>query len=115
MEFITGLGLLLVDLTLRLAIDGPYILSELIIYATDMGQFDIILVDTMSLKFFTIGSPTLMYIFLTNLALSIFLLVNPTIFYSSVVKILDFYVVYEGLKTYSHCLFLLELILPLLV
>ena len=46
-SFIAVLGLLLVDLTLRLAIDGPYIISALLIFATDIGQFDIILVDTM--------------------------------------------------------------------
>ena len=58
--FIIGIGLILVDLILRLAVYGQYIFSELIIYVTDLGQFDIMLVDTMLLKFFKVGSPTLL-------------------------------------------------------
>ena len=80
-----------------------------------MSQFDIMLVDTMLLKFSTVGRPTLIYILLSNLDLSICLLVNPTIFASTVVTILEFAVVYVVLKTYSPCLFLLKLIIPLLV
>ena len=57
LSFITGLGLLHVDLHLRLDIYGPYILSLLLISATDIGQFDIMLVDNMCLKLFTVGSP----------------------------------------------------------
>ena len=44
--FITCLGFVLVDCPLRLDIDGPYILSELLLSAIDMGQFYIMFVDT---------------------------------------------------------------------
>ena len=71
-SFITGLGLLLFGLPLRLSIDCTYIFSVLIISATDSVQFDIMLVDTMYENFFTVGSPTLLYIFLDNLYLYIF-------------------------------------------
>ena len=81
-SFIKSLGLLPFDLTLRLAIDGPYILSALLISATAIGQFYIMLVDTIFLKFFTAGRPKLLYIFLANLALYICMLMNPTIFSS---------------------------------
>ena len=70
-SFITVLGLLLVNLPLRLAIDGPYIFSEFIISDTDIGQFDIMLMETMCLSFFTVVRPTLLYILLANLDLSI--------------------------------------------
>ena len=82
--FITGLGFLVVDLPLRLAMDGPCIYPSLIIYATDIGQFDIMLMETICLKFFTVGRPTFLLIFMANLVLSIFLLVDPVIFSSSV-------------------------------
>ena len=42
------------------------------------------------MKFFTVGGPTLLYILLSNLALSNFLLVDPTIFSSTVVIKLKF-------------------------
>ena len=73
------------------------------------------LVDNICLELFTAGSPTLVYIFMDNLALSICLLVNPTIFSSTVVTALEFDVVYMGLKTYIPCLFPLNLIIHLLV
>ena len=72
-SFITGVYLILVDFPLRLSINVPYIFSVFIISDTDMGQFEIILVDTMCMKFFAVGSPILLYIFLANLALSIWL------------------------------------------
>ena len=53
--------------------------------------------------------------FLVNLALSICLLVNPIIFSSTVVTILDFSVVYVGLKSYIPFLFYLDLIISILV
>ena len=114
-SFITVLGLLLVNLPLRLAIDGPYIFSEFHISDTDIGQFDITFMNTIGLKFFTVGSPTLLYILLSNLALSICMLVNPTIFSSTVVTTLNISVVYGVLKTYSPSFFLLNLIIPLFV
>ena len=46
-SFITGLGLILVELPMILAIDVPYIIPEFITSAIDIGQFDILLVDTM--------------------------------------------------------------------
>ena len=98
-----------------LAIDVLYIFSELLISATNIGQFDIIFLDTICLKFFTVGIPTLLYIVLAILALSICLLGNPTIFSSTVVKTLGFDVLYVGLKTYSPCLFLLDFIIHILV
>ena len=58
--FITGLGLLLVDLFLRLSIDDQYIFLALLIPQTDIGKCDIMLVLTICLKFFTVGSPKLL-------------------------------------------------------
>ena len=112
---INGLGLLLVGFPLKLSINGPYIFSSFLISATYIRQFDIILVDNMCLEFFTVGSPKSMYIFLDNSALSIFLLVNPTTFASTVVTTMEFDKVYLGLKTYSPCLFPLIFIVRLLV
>ena len=84
--FITGIILLLVDFPSRISGDVPYIYILLIIFATDIVQFDNILVNTMCLKFLTVGRPTLLYIFLCNLVHSICLLVNPAIFSSAVFK-----------------------------
>ena len=56
--FITGLGLLLVNLPLIISIDGPYTFSALLKSATDIEQSDIMLVDTMCLKFFNVSIPT---------------------------------------------------------
>ena len=69
----------------------------------------------MCLKFFTVGSTTLLYISLENLDLSIFLLVNPTIFASTMVTTLELSVVIVFLKSYRPCLFVLNLMIPLLV
>ena len=55
-SFITGLGFLLVDLPLRLELDGPYIFSVFLISATDIVNVYIILTETMCLKLFIIGS-----------------------------------------------------------
>ena len=112
---ITGLVFFLVDLSLRVFINGLYIYLLLLISATDLRQFDIILVYTMCLKFLKFGSPKIMYIFLANLALSVCLFVNPTLFPSTVVTIFYFAVVYVVLNTYIPCLFFLNLIIPLLV
>ena len=114
-SFITGLDFFLVYFYLILAIDGPYIFSTFLISWTDIRQFDIMLVDTVWLKFFTVGRPTLLYIFLANLALSICMLVNPTIFSSNFVTTLEFSILYLVLKTYSPCLSLLNLTIPLLL
>ena len=114
-SFITCLVFLLVNLNLRLPIDAPYIFSALIIFATGIVQRDIIVVDTICLKFFAVGIPTLLQIFLDNLSLSICLIVNPTIFTSTMVTILNFSIVYFGLNTYSPCLFLLYVMIPILV
>ena len=67
-----------------------HIFSALIISATDIGQFDIMLVDTVCLKFLTVGSPKLLLIFLANLTLSICLILNHAIFDSTVVRTLEF-------------------------
>ena len=114
-SFINGLGFLLVDLPLKLAIYGPYIYSSLLISATDIIQFYIMLVDNMCLKFSIVCITTLMYILLDKLALSICLLVNPTIFSSTVLTTLKFDVVYVGLKTYIPYLFRLDLIIHILL
>ena len=114
-SFITGLGLILVDLPLRIYINGLYIFLSLFISSTDIVNFDIMLVEEMLLKFFTFGRPTLLYIFLANLALSIYLRVNPTIVFPNVVKTLEFAVVYVGLNTYRAFLFIMNLMIPILV
>ena len=94
---------------------GTYIFEALLVSATEIGQFYIMLVETMILKLFTICSPTLLYILLTNVSLSIYLIVSPTIFYYTVVNIFEFSAVYVVLKTYRPCLFILNLTIPLLV
>ena len=114
-SFINGIGLLLVDSNLRLAINGLSMFSSFLISVTDIVQFDIMLVDTMCTKFFSVGSPTLLYVFFANLALYICILVNPIILYSTVVTTLELAVVYVVLETYNNCLFILNLIIPILV
>ena len=84
--FITDLVFILIDLHWILAIDGRYIYSEFLIYATDIGKFETILEKIMCLEFFIFGSPTLLYMFLSILDLSIFIFVNPTITSFTVVK-----------------------------
>ena len=58
--------------------------------------------------------PYIAVYFLANYSVSICLLVNPTIFSSTVVTTLEFSVVYVGLKAHITNLFLLNLIIPLL-
>ena len=111
---IVGLCFLLVYLALRLAIDGPYIFSEFLISTTDMGKFDIMIVDTLCLNLFTVFSPIILCILLADSAHSVCLLVNPTIFSSTSVTNLEFSVLYVVLKTFIHYLFLLNFILIIL-
>ena len=97
-------NLFLVDFPSRISGDVPYIYILLIIFATDIVQFDNILVNTMCLKFLIVGRPTLLYIFLGNLVHSICLLVNPAFFLLLFLNI-DCFVVYLVLKTYCSFYF----------
>jgi hypothetical protein len=67
-SFLTGFGLRLVDLPLRLDTSGPNIFSAIFISSTVMGQFFITFIQSNDLKFYIVGVPTIWYNFLASLA-----------------------------------------------